>query len=181
MPSYNELVHRVDLYLRRKREHSSLYAWLLPSSLFREELWQWNRRSAAMGAAWGVFWAFAPAPLQTIFATLCCIRWKGNVPLGVVCCWLSFPGYQILAWPLQWWVGARVLGWIFPHLTSGATPALIRRAVQEFPNGWERVQAELAEVDIPMLLPEFLLGCLLTCSGAALLTYFLFLNIRRRS
>lgn len=180
MPSYNELVHRVDLYLRRKRAHSRLYAWLLPASLFREELWQWNRQSAATGAAWGVFWAFAPVPLQTIFAALSCIHRRGNVPLGVAFCWLSFPGYQMFAWPIQWWVGSRALEWIFPHLTSGATPSLIKRAVKRLPEGWEQVLTVLDGVNTRMLLPEFLLGCLLTCSGAALLTYVLFLNIRRR-
>lgn len=180
MISYNELVHRVDSYLRRKRESSALYAWLLPGTLFREELWRWERRGVAIGASWGVFWAFAPVPLQTIFAVLSCIRRRGNIPLGVAFCWLSFPGYQILAWPLQWWVGAGALGLLFPHLTSGATPALIRQAAVAIPEGWEQVRAVLGQVDINMLIPEFLLGCFLTCTGAALVTYGLLLCLWRK-
>ena len=77
---YNKLVQKVDAYLRKKRAASRLWAVMLPESLFRPELWLWEKSSVARGAAWGTSWALAPVPMQTIFAVLSSIRTRGNIP-----------------------------------------------------------------------------------------------------
>jgi uncharacterized protein (DUF2062 family) len=122
--NYNKLVQKVDAYLRKKRAGSRIWAIMLPESLFRPELWLWEKHSVARGAAWGTSWALAPVPMQTIFAVLSSIRTRGNIPMSVLSCCISFPGYQLVAWPLQWYAGAVVLGWL--GLSSGVDMELIR-------------------------------------------------------
>ncbi len=166
--SYNELVDRVDSYIRDQRARDTLLGRLLPESVFSPALWHWERRGVATGAAWGVSMAFAPLPLQTFFAALACVWRRGNLPIGIASCWVSVPGYQIIVWPLQWWVGAlllRALG-----CGSGASSTLIAESARAFSQGWNAGIAPLHEISLPLLAAEFLLGCLVTC---ALLGFFL--------
>ncbi len=177
--SYNELVDKVDSYIRAQRERDTLLGRMLPASVFTPTLWHWERRAIARGAAWGVAMGFAPLPMQTLFALLACIWRRGNIPVGVISCWVSVPGYQIIAWPLQWWVGAllfRLLGW-----DSGASVPLIARSAQEFANGWEAGLAPLREISLPLLGAEFLFGCLVTCALLGLMVKGLILLVWRQT
>lgn len=159
--SYNDLVQKVDIYLRNKRSTSRLWSTLLPEQLFAPALWLWEPRGVAIGSAWGVSWALAPVPLQTIFAVVCSAWTRGNIPMSVLTCWISFPGYQVIAWPLQWWVGAWFLGYL--GLSSGVDMALMRKAAAAAPDGFSAVMAIFGQVSLPILCAEFLFGCLVTC------------------
>lgn len=161
--SYNGLVRNVDDYLRQKRSTSRLWQVLLPEKLFAPELWLWEPRSVATGSAWGVFWALAPVPMQTIFAVLSSVWTRGNIPMSVLTCWISFPGYQVFLWPLQWWVGAWLLSSI--SLSSGVNMALIRNAAEAAPQGISAVLSVFGEVNMLLLGAELLLGCLVTCAA----------------
>ncbi len=175
--SYNELVERVDAYIRDQRARDTLLGRLLPRSIFSPELWRWERRGIATGAAWGVATAFAPLPMQTLFAALACVWRRANIPVGVVSCWVSVPGYQIIVWPIQWWVGAllfRALG-----CGSGATFSLIARAARALSNGWEAGIAPLREISLSLLAAEFLFGCLVTCALLGFMVKSLILLIWR--
>ncbi len=160
--TYNALVDKVDAWIHDQRARDTLLGRLLPRSVFSPELWHWSRRGVAEGAAWGVSMAFAPLPMQTLFAALCCVWRRANLPIGIASCWVSIPGYQILVWPIQWWVGAllfRALGW-----GSGASFTLIGQAAQEADKGWEAVLAPFREISLGLLAAEFLFGCLVTCT-----------------
>ncbi len=160
--SYNKLVDKVDTYLRDQRKKDTLLGRLLPESVFSPELWRWERRGIATGSAWGVAMGFTPLPMQTLFAALACIWRRGNLPFGILTCWVSIPGYQIIAWPLQWWVGAllfRILS-----IDSGASISVIAESAHHALDGWEAITAPLQEISIPLLLAEFLFGCLVTCT-----------------
>ncbi len=175
--SYNELVDRVDAYIRDQRARDTLLGRLLPASAFSPELWHWERRGISTGAAWGVAMGFAPLPMQTLFAILACVWRRANLPVGIISCWVSVPGYQIIVWPLQWWVGAllfRAMG-----CDSGASSALIARSAREFSKGWEAGLAPLQEISLPLLGAEFLFGCLVTCALLGLLVKGLILLIWR--
>lgn len=167
--SYNGLVTKVDTYLREKRSRSRLWRILLPEQLFRPELWLWESRGVATGSAWGVFWALAPVPMQTIFAVLSSAGMRGNVPMSVLTCWISIPGYQVILWPLQWWVGAAVLSSI--NIGSGVDMELIRTAAAMATHGFNAVIDVLGQINLWMLCLELLLGCLVTCTAAAALVY----------
>ncbi len=175
--SYNELVDRVDTYIREQRARGTLLGRLLPRRIFAPRLWRWERRGVSTGAAWGVATAFAPLPLQTLFALIACVWRRGNIPIGVLACWVSIPGYQIIVWPLQWWVGAlffRALGY-----GSGASFTLIARSARQFAHGWEAGIAPLREISLPLLGGEFLFGCLVTCALLGLVVKGLILLIWR--
>ncbi len=161
--SYNALVDKVDTYIRDQRARDTLLGRLLPETVFSPALWRWERRGVATGAAWGVAMALAPLPMQTLFAALACVWRRANLPIGIAACWVSIPGYQIIVWPIQWWIGAllfRAFG-----CGSGATFTLIARSAREFGNGWEAGIAPLREISLPLLGAEFLFGCLVTCTA----------------
>ncbi len=167
--SYNGLVRKVDDYIRRKRDTSKLWRVLLPEKLFAPELWLWEPRSVATGSAWGVSWALAPVPMQTIFAVLSSIWSRGNIPMSVLTCWISFPGYQVILWPLQWWVGAWVLGCF--GIGSGVNMELIRNAAEAAPQGLTAMLSVFGEVNWVLLCTELLLGCLVTCAALGVAMY----------
>ncbi len=167
--SYNQLVTKVDTYLRRKRNSSRLWRTMLPEKLFNPALWLWEPQGVATGSGWGIFWAFAPVPMQTIFAVLCSMATRGNIPLSVLTCWISFPGYQVILWPLQWWVGALVLGSI--SLRSGVDADLIRAAAAAAPQGLSAILDVLGHVNLWILCAELLFGCIITSAAAGLSVY----------
>ena len=176
--SYNSLVQKVDTYLRNKRSTSRTWSALLPEKLFTPALWLWEPRSVAVGSAWGVCWALAPVPMQTIFAVLCSIRTRGNIPMSVLTCWISFPGYQVILWPLQWWVGAWFLSSL--GLSSGVDMELIRAAAQAAPEGLSATLAVFGQGNLLILSLELLLGCLITCAALGASVYALIRLIWRR-
>lgn len=177
--NYNQLVQKVDAYLRTKRESSRLWACCLPEKLFTPSLWLWEPRSVATGAAWGVAWALAPVPMQTIFALLCSVATRGNVPMSVLSCWISFPGYQVILWPLQWYLGAALLG-IF-GLGSGVDMELIRQAAAAAPDGLQAALHTLGSINLLILCAELLLGCLISCVFLGLVVYACILLCWRKS
>ncbi len=175
--SYNALVNRVDDYIRTQRARGTLLGRLLPRSVFSPELWLWERRGIAVGAAWGVTIAFAPLPMQTLFAALACVWRRANLPFGILSCWVSIPGYQLLVWPLQWWVGALLFR--FFGCDSGASASVISEAASQLGNGWAAIWAPLREISLPLLMAEFLFGCLVTCTALWFLTQWFILLIWR--
>ncbi len=160
--TYNALVDKVDAYIRDQRARDTLMGRLLPASVFSPELWRWERHGVATGAAWGVMMAFAPLPMQTLFAALACIWRRANLPIGIASCWVSIPGYQLIIWPLQWWVGALLLQPL--GCGSGVSFERIAEAVQHYQEGWEAVVAPLRDISVPLMAVELLVGCLLTCA-----------------
>ncbi len=165
--SYNALVDRVDAALREQWRRRTFLGRMLPRRVFARSLWRWEREGVATGVCWGAICALAPLPLQSLFAIAACVWRRGNIPMGYLACWLSVPGYQIIAWPLQWWVGAELLRVL--NLGSGASFALIGQAMQNFNHGYEAVLTPLRSISMPLLAAEFLLGCAITCTLAGML------------
>lgn len=166
---YNNLVQKVDTYLRKQRSTSRLWRIMLPEQLFHPDLWLWEPRGVAIGSAWGVAWALAPVPMQTIFAVLSTMWKRGNIPMSVLSCWISIPGYQVFLWPLQWYVGAVLLSSL--SLGSGVDMNLIREAAAAAPHGMGASLAVLSQVNLWLLCAELLLGCLVTCAALGGLVY----------
>lgn len=167
--NYNTLVQKVDDYLRQKRSTSGLWRIMLPEKLFHPDLWLWEPRGVATGSAWGVAWALAPVPMQTVFAILSSIPTRGNIPMAVATCWISIPGYQVFVWPLQWYVGALLLSCL--SLSSGVDIELMREAAGAATAGPEAVFDVLERVNMWLLCLELLLGCLVTCAAAGSIVY----------
>ena len=54
-------------------------------------LFHLNRYSVSMAFLVGVFWAFAPVPVQMIFATLMALWVRCNLPLAIALVWITNP------------------------------------------------------------------------------------------
>jgi uncharacterized protein (DUF2062 family) len=83
--------------------------WLMPLGrwLHHHNLWHLHRRSAAGGAAVGLFCGLIPFPLQMIVAVLLAVVFRVNLPLAVITTLYSNPltivplyalAYQFGAW-----------------------------------------------------------------------------------
>lgn len=174
--SYSAFVERTDKYLKQKREQSRLWRALLPAGIFSPELWLRNPKAISIGAALGVFWALAPVPMQSLFALLSALRFHANIPIAFASCWISFPGYQLILWPLQWWVGHEILTSM--HCGSGLSAETVKKAAHLAMDGQTEAIYPLLGAELPLATAELLLGCLVTCSSASLavgyVLYFIF-------
>lgn len=146
-----------------------MWRWLLPERIFSPGLWQWEATGVSTGAAWGIFWALAPVPLQSIFAILSALMFRANIPIALASCWLSFPGYQLIVWPLQWWLGNRIMAWF--NADSGISVSMTRQAAELILSGDYAELRQLLGQQLPGIAGELMLGCLLSCSMAYLLVW----------
>lgn len=172
--SYRDLMRRVRFYLVTERRKKSLVGRWLSRRVFDRHLWAWEERGIAVGAGWGAAWAIAPVPMQTLFAVASCVWKRGNVPMGVVMCWLSFPGYQVVVWPIQWWLGAMLLGW--GTTRSGASIDLVAESARQIPACYEQGSCQplwepLSRLHFGWLSAEFVLGTVASCALFGLLCY----------
>lgn len=167
-------MRRVRYYLLTERRKKTFVGKWLSQRVFDRHLWAWEERGIAVGAGWGAAWAIAPVPMQTLFAIASCVWKRGNVPMGVVMCWLSFPGYQVFVWPVQWWIGAALLGW--SGHGSGASLALIAESARQVPACYEQGSCQplwepLSRLNLGWLSAEFVLGTVVSCILFGLFMY----------
>ena len=54
-------------------------------------LWAFRRHSVSLGASWGMFCCYLPIPFQMIVATIGCLMWRINLPVAMVCVWITNP------------------------------------------------------------------------------------------
>ncbi len=99
--------------------------------------------------------------------------------MGMLCCWISFPGYQIIAWPLQWALGAFLLSCCGVS-GSGMTLAYATEMVQQWQQGWHEMLARVAGLSLPLFITEFLVGCLVSALALGFLSYFIVLLLPKR-
>jgi len=176
--AYNKFVKRADAYLRGRRA-AGKWESHLPARIFDAHYWVWDQGSIARGAAWGAALAVAPLPMQSFFALMACLWRRGNIPVGMLACWISFPGYQIFVWPLQWALGAFLMREGLA-LDSGADWALIERSAQASSESWSAALACFKSVNPLLLALELLLGCLLSSLALGGLFYAAVKMIPRR-
>ncbi len=175
---YNKLVLRTQEYLIKRREQGK-WERFLPERIFDPQLWLWDQRSLAVGIGWGAALAITPVPMQSLFAAFICLWVRGNVPIGILACWLSFPGYQVIAWPLQWALGAYLLRELSPW-TSGTSYQLIAEAAAHWNRGKESIEILLQGIHLPTLIAEFLIGCVLSSALLGLLFYGLIKSLPKK-
>lgn len=164
--NYSNFLRYAASYLNRKRRHSRLWQKFLPKHPLSGELLSISPRSVAIGAAWGIFWAIAPVPMQSIFAVYCAMRSRANVIISLTICWLTFPGSQIIIWPAQWWVGHQFLS-LFGAASDFSLTQASQLSQDLLHHPISRTVTKLCNV-LPEVGIELLLGCLITCPLAAL-------------
>lgn len=103
---------------------------------------------------------------------------KANVPIALMLCWISIPGYQLVVWPLQWWLGNLVFTAFGQE--SGISLTLAKQSTLRILNGESGLVFQQLGTQFPSIACEFLLGCLISCSAAAAAAYALFALLSRR-
>lgn len=130
------------------REHRLLA--MFGERLLDPDYWNYNRRSAAMAMAAGVFAAWLPLPLHSLVAIGLAILLRGYLPLAIAMVWVNNPLTIAPMFYLAYQLGIRLLG----------LPAL------EFSYSLEH---DIASIIRPLLTGAFLLG-LMSAISAWLLT-----------
>ena len=101
----------------------------------------------ARGMAVGMFWAFVPMPFQMAPAFFFCWLARANIPVAMVCVWISNPFTYLPIFSAQYQIGA----WLFGGKNGG----------------WENLRELAAAGEIWALLkaagPVFYQGAFLTC------------------
>jgi uncharacterized protein (DUF2062 family) len=132
------------------KEHQQL-RWL-GELLHDHEIWHLSRRSAAGGVATGLFCAAIPLPVQMLTAAVAAIYFRVNLPLAVICTWVTNP---ITVPPVFFFI-YKLGSWLLQRpahpLNFQPTPEWLMRTLVDF---WE-----------PMLLGSLIVG-----SAAALAGY----------
>lgn len=134
---------------------------LFGNTLLHPRLWHLNRHSAAGGVAIGLFCGLVPGPLQMLSAAICCVIFRMNLPVALVCTLYTNPFTIVPLYLLAYALGSWILG------GNGApmTPPPEFSGLSFLP--WvEAFTAWFAGLGRPLLL-----GLILLASGLAVLGY----------
>jgi uncharacterized protein (DUF2062 family) len=143
--------------------------------LFHPSLWHLNRRSAAGAVAVGLFCGLIPGPLQMLGAGIACVFLRVNLPVALVTTLYTNPLTIVPLYLVAYEIGALVLG----ASGSGPVPA---------PPAWDwarpfaSVQAIghwMSSLGPPLALGVFLLACLLSALGYAVVRFLWSVHLRR--
>lgn len=145
--------------------------------LFDRQLWVPCRDTVASGVAIGFFFSMMAMPFQMIAAALTALRFRGNVPFAVACCWVSNMVTHI---PI--WVGQELLGdWMREKLGFPMPDFLVSSSIN-IPKSWENfytnnVAGKWMQHTMGLELPEslnagsFLLGMFVSGILMAIIAY----------
>ncbi len=125
----------------------------LSEHLHDPNIWHIHRRSSAGGAAIGMFCAFIPLPLQTLCSAALAIVFRVNLPIAVVCSFISNP---ITIPPMFYYahkLGAMIIGDKHSHV--------------EFEFTLEWFGSTFLDIWQPLLV-----GCFTLATLSAIITYF---------
>ncbi len=126
----------------------------LANFLHDPNIWHLNRRSAAGGAAIGMFCAFIPLPVHTISSAIFAILLRVNLSIAVVFSFFTNP----VTIPPLFFYAHKTGTWLLGEQHSQV----------EFHVSWDWFSTTFLEIWEPLLL-----GCLIFGSLASLTTYIL--------
>lgn len=115
------------------------------------ELWHLNRRSVSAAVAIGVFFAFIPMPGQMLVAGLLAIWFRVNLPIAVMCVWITNPLTMAPIYFFTYKVGAMILD--------------VPLRTHEFAFTLEWLWDELGFIWQPLLLGSLICGVLAALAG----------------
>ena len=126
----------------------------LGSRLNNHNLWHLNRNSVATAVGVGLFLAFMPVPSQMLVAAGVAVLIGCNLPIAVLCCWVTNP----ITIPFLFYGAYRVGTWVLgvPH------------RMLEFEFSFEWIQTVFADIWQPLLTGCFILGTLSALVGSVL-------------
>jgi len=95
---------------KQKHVHEHKYLSMFGHRLRDPNLWHLNRYSVSGGTALGIFCAFLPMPMEMVPAALGAILFRVNLPVSILCVWVSNPLTWVPLYGPAYLLGAFLLG-----------------------------------------------------------------------
>ncbi len=112
--------------------------------IFEPNLWHLNRHSVSFALFIGLFCCFLPIPFQMVPAVILAVWIRCNIPVTLVCVWLSNP----LTVAPMFFATYKLGAWILDRPNE----------VSRISISWEWLSAQLSTVWAPLLLGSLLTG-----------------------
>ena len=75
-----------------------------------KDLWRFNYSSTARACMIGMFWMMIPMPFQMLPAVVLCVYLRANIPLALICVWISNPLTWLPIYFANYLLGSYLLG-----------------------------------------------------------------------
>lgn len=128
----------------RERVRSIRALQFLGDVVFEPNLWHMNRHSVSFALFIGLFSCFLPIPFQMIVCVLLCIWIRCNVPIALVCVWISNP----VTIPPIFFATYKLGTWILGQPDEVSRISL----------SWEWLSAQFTVVWAPLVLGSLITG-----------------------
>ncbi|MDB4260696.1 DUF2062 domain-containing protein [Porticoccaceae bacterium] len=136
-------------------KHKSM-RWTVP--LIRDpNILHLNRESVSLAVFIGILVAFLPLPGQTFIAAGLALWWGANLPLSILCIWISNPVTIAPIFFLTYRVGAAVLGSAPLDFSISLT--------------WEWFSTMGAQIMLPLMVGSLLCGFAAAAAGYLLINF----------
>ncbi len=119
--------------------------------LIHPDVWHLNRRSVAGGVWVGLFFACIPFPIQMFFAAFFAVLTRVNLPVAVVCTWISNPLTWYPIFYFTYRVGCSLIG-IDGQCSLGKPD-------------WTILYTMPSNIILPLMLGSFISGSILATIG----------------
>jgi len=127
-----------------KKRH---FRWL-GRTLAQPYLWHLSRTSVSRAFLIGMFWMVIPMPFQSVPAAICAVRFRANLGLSVVLCWITNPLTMAPFLYGTYKVGTWILGMRDDETEIHATT--------------DYVKSHLGDIWAPLFLGSFVTGIVLS-------------------
>lgn len=124
----------------------------LANWLSKPTLWHIHRRNVATAFLIGLFWMSIPIPSQMLFAAICAILFRANLPISVVLVWISNPLTMPPIFYFNYWIGTKLLG-------------LQTQADWAFEMSWDALITTLGDLWLPLYFGSAVVGLVLGILG----------------
>lgn len=109
----------------------------------------------ARGTAIGLFWAAMPIPFQMLPATLFCLLGFANLPVAILCVWISNPFTYLPIFYVEYQVGALLFG----------SEAQLLVSFDEFSARYDHLLGTVGELYFIILKGALVIGVALSVAG----------------
>jgi uncharacterized protein (DUF2062 family) len=139
--------------------------WLGPT-LLHPTVWHFSRRTVALGAAIGVFFAFITPIAQIPLSAAASVLLRANIPAAMTATFVNSPPTFVPVYAAAWRVGSWVLG---EKADESQVPAMLQGEAAPPATGrgwWADTRAAMQRIGKPLLV-----GTLIFAVGFSLLAY----------